>query len=185
MSIIYKGRVFSVEVDRVTLPNGKAHEMAIVRHPPSVVLIPLIDAAHVVLIRQYRHSLAREIWELPAGSLESGESAEAAAARECEEEIALRPGRIERLASFYPTPGFCDEELIFFRVSDLRQPPADSPHKPDDDEDIQPQTFSVAEARAMVARGEIIDLKTAYGLTLAHPSPPLRIAHGTLVMRPS
>jgi ADP-ribose pyrophosphatase len=167
MSIVYRGRVFSVDVDRVTLPNGTSHEIAIVRHPPSVVLIPEPDAGHVILIRQYRHSLAKEIWELPAGSLDAGESAEAAAARECEEEIALRPGRIERLASFYPTPGFCDEELIFFRVSDLRQPPADSPHKPDDDEDIRVQTLTLAEARVMVARGEIIDLKTAYGLTIA------------------
>jgi len=166
MPTIYSGRVFSVDIDRVTLPNGKAHEIAIVRHPPSVVLIPEPSAGQVILIRQYRHSLRREIWELPAGSLDPGESAEAAAARECEEEIALRPRRIDRLASFYPTPGFCDEELIFFRVSDLQQPPADSPLRPDDDEDIRVQTFTVAEARAMVARAEIIDLKTAYGLTL-------------------
>jgi len=167
MPTIYSGRVFSVDIDRVTLPNGKAHEIAIVRHPPSVVLIPEPSAGQVILIRQYRHSLRREIWELPAGSLDPGESAEAAAARECEEEIALRPRRIDRLASFYPTPGFCDEELIFFRVSDLRPPPADSPHRPDEDEDIRAQTFTLAEARAMVARGEIIDLKTAYGLTIA------------------
>ncbi|HEX3703856.1 MAG TPA: NUDIX hydrolase [Vicinamibacterales bacterium] len=166
MKTVYQGRVFSVEVDQVALPDGTTHEIAIVRHPPSVVLIPMPDAAHVVLIRQYRHSLGREIWELPAGSLEPDESAQAAAARECEEEIALRPGRVERLASFYPTPGFCDEELIFFRVSDLRQPPADSPHKPDADEDIHAHTFTFAEARAMVERREIIDLKTAYGLTL-------------------
>jgi ADP-ribose pyrophosphatase len=121
----------------------------------------------VILIRQYRHSLAREIWELPAGSLDPGESAEAAAARECEEEIALRPGRLDRLASLYPTPGFCDEELIFFRACILREPPSDSPHHPDEDEDIHVQTFTLADARAMVAQGEIIDLKTAYGLTLA------------------
>jgi len=167
MHSVYKGRVFSVEVDTVALPNGRPHEIAIVRHPPSVVLIPMPDPSHVVLIRQYRYSLAREIWELPAGSLNPGESADAAATRECEEEIALRPGRVERLASFYPTPGFCDEELIFFRALDLREPPADSPHQPDDDEDIHARTFTIAEARAMVARGEIIDLKTAYGLTLA------------------
>ncbi len=166
METVYRGRVFSVEVGTVTLPNGRPHEIAIVRHPPSAVLIPMPDPAHVVLIRQYRPSLAREIWELPAGSVNPGESADAAATRECEEEIALRPGRVERLASFYPTPGFCDEELIFFRAVDLRQPPADSPHQPDDDEDIHAQTFTIAEARAMVARGEIIDLKTAYGLTL-------------------
>jgi 8-oxo-dGTP pyrophosphatase MutT (NUDIX family) len=166
MPIVYRGRVFSVEVDRRPLPRGGDHEIAIVRHPPSVVLIPMPDAAHVILVRQYRHSVARELWELPAGSLDPGESAEEAAARECEEEIALRPGRVERLASLYPTPGYCDEEMIFFRLSDLRQPPAGSPHQPDDDEEILTREVTIAEARAMVERGDIIDLKTAYGITL-------------------
>jgi ADP-ribose pyrophosphatase len=104
--------------------------------------------------------------ELPAGSVNAGESADAAAARECEEEIALVPTRIERVRGFYPAPGFCDEELIFFRVSGLVAPRADSPHKPDEDEDIQTEAFTIADAKALVARGEIIDLKTAYGLTL-------------------
>jgi ADP-ribose pyrophosphatase len=166
MPIVYTGRVFSVEVVTRPLPDGGDHEVAIVRHPPSVVLIPVPEAGHVILVRQYRHSVGREIWELPAGSLDAGESAEAAAARECEEEIALRPARVERLISLYPTPGYCDEEMIFFRVSDLRQPPADSPHRPDDDEEILAREVTIAEARAMVERGDIIDLKTAYGLTL-------------------
>jgi ADP-ribose pyrophosphatase len=87
-------------------------------------------------------------------------------ARECEEEIGLVPGRIERVRGLYPAPGFCDEELIFYRVSELRLPRPDSPHHPDEDEDIRPQAFTIAEARAMVQRGDIIDLKTAYGLTL-------------------
>lgn len=166
MSIVYRGRVFSVEVAKVRLPNGKEHEAAVVRHPPSVVLLPLPDREHVILIRQYRHSLGREIWELPAGSLDPGESAEVAAARECEEEIALTPGHMERLGGLYPTPGYCDEEMIFFRVTDLRRPSPDSSLKPDDDENIQAQAFTIAEAKAMAARGAIIDLKTAYGLTL-------------------
>ena len=76
------------------------------------------------------------------------------------------PARLERLGAFYPTPGYCDEQLIFFRASDLRLPPPDSPHHPDEDEDIAPKPVTVAEARAMLARGEIIDLKTAYALTL-------------------
>ena len=164
--IVYKGRVFSVEVERARFANGREHEMAIVRHPPSVVLLPMPDDDHVILIRQYRHSIRREIWELPAGSLDEGESAEAAAARECEEEIAFVPGRLEKLGGLYPTPGYCDEEMIYFRVSDLHPPPPGSPHKPDDDEDIHAQAFTVAEAKALMARGEIVDLKTAYGLTL-------------------
>ena len=164
--IVYTGRVFSVEVERARLPNGREHEMTIVRHPASVVLIPLHDDGQVVMIRQYRHALRRELWELPAGSLDPGESPEAAAARECEEEIGLAPTRIERLCGLYPTPGYCDEEMIFFRLSGLRPPPPDSPHQPDDDEDIQSRAMTIAEAKAMVARGEVVDLKTAYGLTL-------------------
>ena len=66
----------------------------------------------------------------------------------------------------YPTPGFCDEELIFYRVSNLRPPPPDSSHRPDADEDIESMAVTLDEARAMVERGEIIDLKTAYGLSL-------------------
>ena len=164
--IVYKGRVFSVEVEKVVLPNGRETELAIVRHRPSVVLIPIQDDGRIVMIRQYRHALKRDIWELPAGNVDSGESAEAAAARECEEEIGQVPTRVERLGSFYPTPGYCDEEMIFFRVSGLQPPPPDSPHRPDEDEDIETRVMPTAEARAMVARGEIVDLKTAYALTL-------------------
>jgi len=166
MAIVYKGRVFSVEVERRRFPNGREHEVAIVRHPPSVVLVPIADDGRVVLIRQYRASVSRELWEIPAGSVDEGETPDQAAARECEEEIGLAPGRIERVRGLFPTPGFCDEELIFYRVSQLRPPAADSPRKPDDDEDIQSQLVTIEEARSMVERGEIIDLKTAYGLTL-------------------
>ena len=164
--IVYKGRVFSVEVDKVVLRNGHEAELAIVHHRPSVVLIPVQDDGRIVMIRQYRHALQRDIWELPAGNVDDGESAEAAAARECEEEIGLMPTRIDRLGAFYPTPGYCDEEMMFFRVSGLRPPAADSTHKPDDDEEITTRAMSPGDAKAMVARGEIIDLKTAYALTL-------------------
>src|SRR5689334_12360015 len=139
MAVVYKGKVFSVEVEKKQFPNGQTHEVATVRHPPSVVLIPIQEDGRVILIKQYRPSVGREMWELPAGSLDRDEQPEAAAARECEEEIALVPRRIERIRGLFPTPGFCDEELIFFRVSDLRQPPPGSPNKPDEDEDIHAQ----------------------------------------------
>ena len=164
--VVYQGRVFSVEVDKIVLRNGRETEVAIVRHRSSVVLLPVTDDGQIVMVRQYRHALDRDIWELPAGSVDEGESAEAAAARECEEEIGQVPTRIDRLGGFYPTPGYCDEEMIFFRVSGLRPPAADSPHKPDDDEEITTRAMSRDDAKAMVTRGEIIDLKTAYALTL-------------------
>jgi ADP-ribose pyrophosphatase len=166
MPVVYEGRVLSVEVDTIRLRDGREYKVETVRHRPSVVLLPMPDNKHVILVHQYRHSIRRETWELPAGSLDAGETAETAAARECEEETALVPGRIERLRALFPAPGFCDEELIFFRLSDLRPPAPGSPHKPDEDEDIQVQVFIVSDAKAMVDRGEIVDLKTAYGLML-------------------
>jgi ADP-ribose pyrophosphatase len=166
MHTVYIGRVFSVEAGRQAFPDGREHEVAIVRHRPSVVLIPIEDDGRVVLVRQYRAPIDRPLWELPAGSVDEGESSEAAARRECEEEIGRVPARIERLGAWYPVPGYCDEEMIFFRVSELRAPPPDSTRGPDEDEDIEPRTVTIAEARSMVARGEIVDLKTAYGLTL-------------------
>ena len=166
MAIVFEGRVFSVEVGERTFPNGRTHRVEIVRHAPSVVLIPVEDDGRVVLIRQYRATLDREIWEFPAGRVDAGESAEDAARRECEEEIGRVPHRLERVRGLYPAPGFCDEQLIFFRVSDLREPRADSPHHPDEDEDITTRSVAAAEAIAMVERGDIVDLKTAYALTL-------------------
>jgi len=166
MKTIYTGRVFSVETGRKRFPNGREHDVEIVRHRPCVVLIPIEDDGRVVLVRQYRAPIDRETWELPAGGIEDGEAADAAARRECEEETGRAPHRVERLGAWFPTPGYCDEEMIFFKATSLDRPPADSPHKPDEDEDITATSVTVAEARAMVARGEIVDLKTVYALTL-------------------
>jgi ADP-ribose pyrophosphatase len=130
------------------------------------VLIPIDADGRVILVRQYRAPIDRHTWEFPAGGVEPGEFVESAAVRECEEEIGLVPGHVEHLGSWYPVPGYCDEQMIFFKVSLLRPPPPDSPHKPDEDEDIETRTMSLEEARAMVRRGDVIDLKTAFALTL-------------------
>ena len=126
------------------------------------------DDGHVVLIRQYRYALDRWIWELPAGSLDEGEDPVAAAARECEEEIGLVPERVEfarRLVSD-AGPVHRGDELLPPRPG-LHAPDPDGPqaHK-DEDEDIRVHVFTLDEARDMVRRGEIVDLKTAWGLTL-------------------
>ena len=164
--IVYKSRVFQVEEMRVRFPDGRERDIAVVRHAPVVVLIPLPAPGQVILIRQYRASIGRETWELPAGGIEPGEAEEQAARRECEEEIALVPHALERVGGWFPSPGFCDEEMIFFRATDLRPPSPDSPHKPDEDENIKVRVFTIQEAKAMAARGDIVDLKTAYGLTM-------------------
>jgi ADP-ribose pyrophosphatase len=163
---IYKGRIFQLEVDVVKLPTGHTVDMEIVRHPGSVVLLPIPEPGKIILIRQYRYTIDRWIWELPAGSLKPGEDPDQAAARECEEEIGLAPRTVIRLRGYYPTPGFCDEEMTYYRCEDLGPPAPDSTAKKDDDEEIEPRTFTIDEARALVASGEIVDLKTLAGLSL-------------------
>jgi ADP-ribose pyrophosphatase len=161
---VYDGKVFDIDRDRVRMPNGREVTVDVVRHPPSVVIVPTPEPGHVILIRQFRYAVQRSLWELPAGSVDRGETPEAAARRECHEEIGLVPDTVVRLAALYPTPGYCDEEMIFFRVSGLNK--TDEQAAVDEDEDIEAKTFTLREAREMVRRGEIVDMKTVVGLSL-------------------
>jgi len=164
---VFQGRIFSVNVETVTLPRGKELAVEVVRHPGSVVIVPVDDSGRIVLVRQYRHALGRRVWELPAGSLGPGEDPARAAHRECQEETGLVASRVERVGSYFPTPGYCDEEMHFFVATGLRPPGReDPPVHVDDDEDIEIGTFGVAELRRMADAGEIIDLKTIAGLWL-------------------
>ena len=161
---VYDGKVFDVDRDRVRMPNGREVTVDVVRHPKSVVLIPVPEPGHVILIKQYRYAVNAFLWELPAGSVDEGESPEEAAKRECHEEIGQVPATIVRLGSMYPTPGYCDEEMVFFRLSSLEEPT--EPAVMDEDENIEAQTFELRDARDMVRRGEITDMKTVAGLAM-------------------
>jgi ADP-ribose pyrophosphatase len=161
---VFKGRVFDIDRDAVRMPNGREVTVDVVRHPRSVVLLPVPEPGHVVLIRQFRYAVNKWLWELPAGSVDEGEQPEDAARRECHEEIGKVPDTIVRLASLLPTPGYCDEEMVFFRLSGLNVPTEAA--VVDEDEDIEPRTFTLADAREMIRRGEIVDMKTVVGLGL-------------------
>jgi len=161
---VYDGKVFDVDRDNVRMPNGREVTVDVVRHPKSVVLVPVPSPGHVILVRQFRYAVNAFLWELPAGSVDEGESPEQAARRECHEEIGLVPDTIVRLAAMYPTPGYCNEEMVFFRLSNLEEPTEAAAM--DEDEDIEAKTFELREARDMVRRGEITDMKTVAGLAL-------------------
>jgi len=161
---VYAGKVFNVDRDHVKMPNGRSTTVDIVRHSRSVVIIPVPEPGKVILIRQFRYPVNRFLWEMPAGSVDEGETPVDAARRECHEEIGLVPSTIVRLSALYPTPGYCDEEMIFFRVSGLET--TDDQAHVDEDEDIEPRTVELREAREMVRRGEIVDMKTVVALTL-------------------
>ena len=162
--VIYTGRIFRVELDTVRLPHGRKATLEIVRHRGSVVLLAQPSRDRIVLVRQYRYVIGRWIWELPAGSREPGERPAMCARRECEEEIGLTPRSVRRLMTLYPTPGFCDELMAFYHCTDLR--PLRRGVERDADEQLEPRVFSVAAARALVAAGQIIDMKTVVGLRL-------------------
>lgn len=164
---IYHGRVFNVQVETLTLPKGVELKAEIIRHPGSVVIVPITSSGEVMLVRQYRPAIGRYAWELPAGSLKTKEEIEDAARRECQEEVGLIPSQLAKMGSFFPTPGYCDEEMHFFKAWGLREPgPGDAAAHQDDDEDIAARAFTMDAVRAMIASGDIIDLKTVAGILL-------------------
>ena len=175
---VYEGRTFTVIVESITTPKGGRLDVEVVRHPGSVVLVPVTAEGEIILVRQYRHAIGRWAWELPAGSLKRGEEPKKAAARECQEEIGLIPSQLDSLGAFFPTPGYCDEEMNFYKASGLREPgPDDQKAEQDEDEDIEKRAFAIEQVRSMISSGDIIDLKTVAGLALIgrvyRPAPTL------------
>jgi ADP-ribose pyrophosphatase len=163
---VYEGRVLTLQIETIPLPKGGELKAEIIRHPGSVVIVPVTGGGEIVLVRQYRPAIGVFAWELPAGSLKPGEDVEKAAMRECHEEIGLVPGQLERLGAFYPTPGYCDELMNFYRASGLREPREGERAVQDEDEDIETRAFGMGALKKMIAGGEIIDLKTIAGLAL-------------------
>jgi ADP-ribose pyrophosphatase len=171
---VFEGRVLTLQQETITLPRGDELVAEIVRHPGSVVIVPVTDDGSVILVRQYRHAIGDSAWELPAGSLKPGEEPDQAAMRECQEEIGLVPAAIERIGALFPTPGYCDEKMTFYQATGLREPGGADPEvHQDEDEDIEARAFPLAQVRAMIASGEIVDMKTLAGLALL-TDPALR-----------
>lgn len=155
---VFTGRVFSVTRDLVRLPHGSETTLDIVRHRGSVVLLPMPDDHSVMLVRQYRHALGRTVWEVPAGTLEEGEDAVEGARRECHEEVGRWPEDVELLASLYPSPGYTTEVMHFYRATKLTVPSHAAAHDPD--EDLEVRTVTLHELDAMIAAGDVVDMKT-------------------------
>jgi ADP-ribose pyrophosphatase len=159
---VYDGRVLALDVDEVEEPGGVRAVREVVRHRGSVAALAVHDDGRVVLIRQYRYAVNEEVWEIPAGRLDPGETPLEGARRELEEEVGLRAARLEPMFVFYTTPGFCDETIHVFRATGLSAVPA----RPEEDERIEPMVLSLEEARDMVTRGEVREGKTLVALLL-------------------
>lgn len=159
---VYEGRVLALDVDEVEEPEGVRAKREVVRHRGSVAALPVLDDGRVLLVRQYRYAVDERVWELPAGRLDPGETPETGVLRELEEEVGLRAATLESICTFYTTPGFCDERMFLFRASSLSAVPP----RPEEDERIETGTFTLEEARAMIARGEVREGKTLVALLL-------------------
>ncbi|NLV71640.1 MAG: NUDIX hydrolase [Actinobacteria bacterium] len=129
---IYTGKIVTLQVDEIALPQGRTATREIVRHPGAVVMAALDSADQIYLVRQYRHAIGRHLLELPAGGLEPDEEPLLAAKRELREEVGLVADEWVFLGMFFSTPGFVNERLYAYLARSLTQVPQD----PDDDENL-------------------------------------------------
>jgi len=157
---IYKGRIVTLNLETVTLPNGATVELEIIHHPGAAAVVPMKDDRTVVLIRQYRHAVGGYIYEIPAGKLHPGEEPRECAARELEEEIGYRATSFEHLVTFFTTPGFTDEVIHIYRATGLTR---GTPNL-GDDEILEVVEMPLEAAIDRIADGTIRDGKTIVGL---------------------
>lgn len=154
---IYDGKVVSLRLDTLHLPNDGEAKMEIVEHAEVVHILPVNDDGKLLLVRQYRAAVEKELLETPAGGIEPGEDMESAAQRELREETGYRARNFRLLASVYSSPGFCTELNHLFVATGLSYDPLE----PDADEDIALFPVTLSEAEELVASSKIGDAKSA------------------------
>ena len=161
--ILYRGRVFNLRVETARMRGGHLARWEIIDHPGGVAVVPLDDQERVLLVRQYRPGTGATMIEIPAGTLEVGESAEVAAMRELREETGMRAELLEKLTECYLAPGYSTELMHVFLAAGLSPAPLPS----DSDEEISVERMDFDELLLRVNRGEIKDAKTIAGTLLA------------------
>ena len=157
---IYQGREIGLRVDAVEKPSGRKTTREIVEHGDCVAIIALDDKGDVLLVRQFRRAVGKELLEIPAGGIEPGESAAQAVCRELQEETGYLPGKVEKLGGFYSAPGYCTEHLHLYLAVDL----IPSSLQAEDTEDIEVVRIVLSEIPALIASGDICDAKSIAGL---------------------
>jgi ADP-ribose pyrophosphatase len=160
--LVFHGRKIDLVLETVLSPGGQPQVREIVLHRGAAVMLPILDDQRVILVWNYRYPIGQRLLELPAGTLEPGEAPDSCAARELEEEIGYRAGKLTKLAEFYPSPGVLSECMHLFLAEELQ--PAQQ--KLDPGESIEVEILPFDEAVQSVMRGEIRDAKTIVGLLL-------------------
>lgn len=156
---VFKNKLFTVTEEVATDPDGFEIHRNIVRHPGSAVMLAIDEAKRILLVKQFRLPAEQELWELPAGRLDPGESSLEAAKRELREETGYRAAKWKKLVSFWPSPGYVGEKMDIFLATDLTA----GEQNLMDDERIKTQWFAASELEGMIRRCEILDGKTLIG----------------------
>lgn len=157
---IYDGRVISVAVHDVQLPDGTHAKRELVQHPGAVAIVALAPRRKVLLVRQFRIAAGKVLSEIPAGTLYPDEPPATCAIRELQEETGYKPGKLESLGGFYVAPGYTTEYIHLYLATDLTESRLDG----DADEFIEVQQVPLRTALAMIERGDIVDGKSITGL---------------------
>lgn len=161
--ILFRGRIITLALEQVTLPNGSHAELEIVRHPGGAAVVALDTKHRVCLLRQYRHAAADWLWELPAGKLDPGEPPLHTAQRELQEEAGLTAGTWDTLGTLIASPGILTEVVHLYLARDLTPVPA----TPEEHEVFELHWLPFHEALERAIHGDITDAKTVIGLSRA------------------
>lgn len=153
---IYKGAILDLSIDHVLFPSGSEKIREVVKHKSAVTILPAHSDGKISLVRQYRHAVDEDLYEIPAGLIEPGEDPAETAVRELQEEIGYKPGEIKKVFEFYTSPGYSTERIFFYYATDLHP----SKLAEDDDEYIKVYDFTLEEIKSMIDSGEIKDGKT-------------------------
>jgi ADP-ribose pyrophosphatase len=157
---LFEGRAINVRIDTVITVDGRESTREIVEHSPCVAVIAVDTNGDILLVRQFRKAIEKELLEIPAGGIDPGEDPETAVKRECQEEIGYLPGRVERLGGYYSSPGFSTEYLYLYLASELKP----SRLFAEDTPGIETVRVKPQQVLRMIKSAEICDSKSVAGL---------------------
>ncbi|MBH8576129.1 NUDIX hydrolase [Nostocaceae cyanobacterium CENA369] len=163
--LLYKGRKFDFEVNRLRLPNNIEGEWECVRHPGGALAVPVTAEGKLVLVRQYRFAIQGRILEFPAGTVERNEDPLETVQREIEEETGYSAQKWDKLGEFFLAPGYSDEIIYAFLARDLQK--LETPPPGDEDEDIETVLLTPEELERAILEGETVDAKSISSFMLA------------------
>ena len=159
---IYDGHILKLRVDTVMLPSGRITKREIVEHGNCVAIVAIDDDNNVLLVRQYRKAAEKDLLEIPAGGIEPDEEAVATVSRELREETGYNPGLVERIGCYYPSPGYCTEQILLFLASRLKLDALEG----EDTESIEVISKPLSDIPELIRSGKIRDAKSIAGLLI-------------------